>query len=278
MVSEVEASLYDAALNERAVSTAPAPATQVRQAYLSHSTVGFMTYSVGASTAFIAATLALSDAQAGLHSSAVAVAMIVVGTSCEWLDGRFGERRVHVSALALLVLGVLLLGTAIALPFTLVGAAAVGAGNGVLLVFINRTVTTGGGPLARTQLARATLVSMTSALSASLVIGIGVAVGAGWQVFVLPALILIGLGAFVARNRTGRGSSGTRASARLPAAYRVAWLLVMLVVAMEFAIVFWVSAVVQARADVPLEEAAFVPACCWSRLVPSPRGYRHGCW
>jgi MFS family permease len=230
----------------------------VHQAYLAHSTVGFMTYGVGAATAFIAVTLGLSDAQAGLHASAVAVGLIIAGTSGERLDGRFGERIVHFSALALLAVGVLLLGTAPALPFTLAGAIAVGAGNGLLLVFVNRTVTDGGGALARTQLARSTLVSMTSALTASLVVGIGVASGVGWQVFVMPALVLVGIGAITARTRSGRGPGGSTPTARLPRDYWMAWLLVGLVVAIEFSVVFWASAIVQARSGVPLEEAAFV--------------------
>lgn len=252
-----DAPVSNAVLTDR-VGDARAPSARVRQAYLAHSTVGFMTYGVGAATAFVAVTLGLSDAQAGLHGSAMAVGLITAGSSGERLDRRFGERIVHYSALALLIVGVLLLATAPALPFTLAGALCVGAGNGLLLVFVNRTATAGGGALARARLARSALFSMVSALTASLVVGAGVAAGLGWQVYALPALMLVGLGAVTARTRTGRGSGGSVSTARLPGDYWLAWLLVVLVVGIEFAIVYWASAVVQARAAVPLGEAAFV--------------------
>ena len=59
---------------------------------------------VGAVTAFLAAALALSDAQAGLHSSAMAVGMIAASLFSHRLDHRFGIRAVHFAGLAVSLL------------------------------------------------------------------------------------------------------------------------------------------------------------------------------
>ena len=51
----------------------------MRRAYVDQAAVSYSFYVVGASAAFIAAALSLSETEAGLHSSAMAVGMIVAG-------------------------------------------------------------------------------------------------------------------------------------------------------------------------------------------------------
>ena len=61
------------------MSTTHASPPEVRRAYADQAAISYSFYVVGASTAFIAVALSLSETQAGLHSSAMAVGMIVAG-------------------------------------------------------------------------------------------------------------------------------------------------------------------------------------------------------
>jgi MFS family permease len=235
----------------------PVSDSQVRPAYLAHASVGYITYGVGAITTFIAVDLSLSDTQAGLHSSAFAVGVIAAGVAGQRLDRRFGDRTVHIAALMLLGIAVTLFILAPALPLTLTAALVAGVGNGFLFAYISRTLTSGGGSLARVRLARSTLVSTVSAFSASLVIGIGVAIGLGWQVFILPAAVLLTVSFVAARSREQRPVPVTRDHRRLPGAFWLAWVLVTLTVAIEFFFIYWATSVVEGRTGVALKQAAF---------------------
>lgn len=231
--------------------------SQVRPAYLAHASVGFMTYGVGAATTFIAAALSLSDAQAGLHSSAFAVGIIAAGAAGQRLDRRFGDKTVHVAALVLLATSVTLFMLAVALPLTLAAALIAGTGNGLLFAYVNRTLTSGGGSLARLRLARSSLFSMIAAFSVSLIIGVGVATGLGWQVFVVPAAMLLTVSLVAARSRDRQPVPAERDQRGLPGRYWVAWVLVTITVGIEFFFVYWAVSIVQDQASVSLGQAAF---------------------
>ena len=84
---------------------ATARLTDVRRSYIDQGVIGYLIYMVGAVTAFLAAALALSDGQAGLHSSALAVGMITASLFSHGLDLRFGVRISHFAALALCLAG-----------------------------------------------------------------------------------------------------------------------------------------------------------------------------
>ncbi|MFO7533317.1 MAG: hypothetical protein R6W93_12710, partial [Candidatus Limnocylindrales bacterium] len=175
---------------------APAPSFEVRSSYLDQAVIGYLLYGVGAVTAFLAVVLSLSDAEAALHSSALAVGIATAGLAGDRLDALVGARPAHAAAYLLLAVASVCLATAPAYLVTLAGAAAAGLGTGLLLAHVNRTLTRGGGPLARVRMARAALVAMVASLSVPLVIGLGENSGIGWQLAFVPAglLILVGRG------------------------------------------------------------------------------------
>ena len=243
-----------AAAGERA----PASSADVGRAYLDQALIGYLVYGVGAVTAFLAVTLSLSDAQAGLHSSALASGMVVAGLISDRLDRLAGTKHVHFAGLTLLTVASLLLVWAPAFAVTLVGAGLVGFGVGLVLAHINQTLSAGGGSLARVRIARSTLIAMIASLSVPLSIGLGVSSGLGWQVVVVPALVLVGLALWVTRDRGERAAPSTSGSGRLPPAYWPAWLLAGLFIAIEFAIVFWASTLVAGQTGVSLADATLV--------------------
>jgi MFS family permease len=229
--------------------------TDVRRSYLDQGAIGYLIYRVGAVTAFLAAALVLSDAEAGLHSSAMAVGMIGASLFSYRLDHRFGIRAVHFTALAMCLLAVLLMAWAPAFAATLLGAAGLGLGCGLLLGHVNAAVSVGGGVLALVQLTRSTFVSMLLSVTVPVVIGLGIAMGVGWQFVVVPVFGLVGIAAWATRSRDDRPHGTASIAGRLPHEFWLPWLLTVLVVCLEFGILFWASTVVERSTGVSLADA-----------------------
>jgi MFS family permease len=251
---------------------APAPSLEVRSAYLDQSVIGYLLYGVGAITAFLAVLLSLSDAQAGLHSSVLAVGIAVAGLTGDRLDAIVGWRVAHLTAYLLLAAASVCLVTAPAFVVTLAGAGAVGLGTGLLLAHINRSLTRGGGTLARVRMARAALVAMVASLSVPLVIGLGENSGLGWQVAFGPAAILILIGLSAAWRRSERAPEIVVVAGRLPRRYWLAWWLVVLVVSVEFSIVFWASTLIERQVGISLGDATLVVAAFYAGMATARVG------
>jgi MFS family permease len=237
---------------------APASTFEVRSSYLDQSVIGYLLYGVGAVTAFLAVVLSLSDAEAALHSSALAVGIALAGLAGERLDGLLGARIAHAGAYLLLAIASVCLAFAPAYGVTLVGALAAGLGTGLLLAHVNRTLTRGGGTLARVRMGRAALVAMVASLSVPLVIGLGENSGVGWQLAFVPAGVLILLGLGMTRGRRDATPEMTVLVGRLPGRYWLAWWLLVLVVSVEFSIVFWASTLVERQIGISLGDATLV--------------------
>ncbi len=233
---------------------ATARLTDVRRSYIDQGVIGYLIYMVGAVTAFLAAALALSDGQAGLHSSAMALGMITASLFSHGLDLRFGVRISHFTALALCLAGGLLMAWAPAFAVSLLGAAGIGLGCGLLLGHVNSAVSVSGGVLALIRLTRSTLVSMLLSVTVPVVIAIGVAIGTGWSFVVVPVFLLVGIAAWATRGRPDR-PHGNVPAGRLPPDYWLPWLLTVLVVGVEFGILFWASSVVERATGVTLADA-----------------------
>jgi MFS family permease len=227
----------------------------VRRSYIDQAAIGYLIYMVGAVTAFLAAALALSDGQAGLHSSAMAVGMIGASLLSHGLDHRFGVRVIHLGALAILIAAALLLAWAPAFAVSLLGAAGVGLGCGLLLGHVNSAVSASGGVLALIRLTRSTTVSMLLSVTVPVVIGIGIAVGLGWQFVVVPVFLLVGIAAWATRGRPDRPHGETAPGGHLPRGFWLPWVLTVLVVCLEFGILFWASTVVERSTGVSLADA-----------------------
>ena len=250
----------------------PATEADVRRVYLDATSMGYIMNGVGPITAFIAAALVLSDSQAGLHSVALALGLISAGLVTARFDRVIGTPRVHIAALVMLALSTFLLAWAPALAVTLLGAAGVGLGFGMMLAHVNQTMTAGGGALARVRTARGTLIAQISGLTVPIVIGIGVAVGIGWGFVALPVLVLVALSLFFTRGRNYRPIPKASAGGRLARPYWTAWLFLATISSFESAIVFWASPLVERQAGVPLEEAVLVFSAFLGGMVLSRFG------
>ena len=229
--------------------------TDVRRSYIDQAAIGYLIYLLGAVTAFLAAALALSDAQAGMHSSGMAMGIIGASLVGHRLDDRFGLRSVHLAALGILALASLLVAWAPTFAVTLLGAGGFGLGCGLLLGHVNAAVSASGGVRALVQFTRSTLISMMLSVTVPLVIGIGIAIEVGWQFVIVPAFVLIGIAAVASWGRDDRPNGSAPTHGRLPGAFWLPWLLVVLVVCVEFGVLFWASSMVERSTGVSLADA-----------------------
>lgn len=236
----------------------PASSREVRSAYIDQVAVGYLLYGVGAVTAFLAVALSLSDAEAALHSSMLAIGLLGAGLAGDRVDALLGGRRANVLAYGLLAGASLCFITAPAYAVTLAGAGMVGVAVGLLLAHLNRALTRGGGALARVRMSRAALVAMFGSMSVPVVIGIGAGSSIGWQLAFVVAGGLIVAGLWGTRWRQDAAPVVVSGTGSLTRNYWLVWWLIVLVVSVEFAIVFWASTLVERQVHVPLSEATLV--------------------
>ena len=174
----------------------PASAPEVRLAYANLGAISYSFYVVGAATAFIAVALSLSETQAGLHTSAMALGMILAGVRGEVLDRWIGVWRTHSLAMVVLVVARVVLARTPTWALPLAAAFGVGLGAGTMFGHITRTLGRGGGVIARLQVTRAAFIAKASQLLAPVAIALGFALGLEWQSVIVPVLAIV-LGLFV---------------------------------------------------------------------------------
>ena len=167
----------------RVLPTDPPPdARDAWPSYAAIAAVGYVVYGVGAVAPYLRTQLGLSDAQVGLHSSAMAIGLVLSGVIAAALDRRFGEVTVRGAGVAILAVAVVVLALGPALAATLGAALLVGLGAGTLLGYANALLGRPGGRLARLRVARANVWAMVSAFVCPVVLaaasGHGSAVGA----------------------------------------------------------------------------------------------------
>ncbi|MGD8485845.1 MAG: hypothetical protein PVH07_04320 [Chloroflexota bacterium] len=250
-----------------------APVAEVRRAYVDQAAISYSFYVVGAATAFIAVALSLSETQAGLHSSAMAVGMIVAGLAGERFDELADVRRVHLGAMVLLGVALVALAWAPALVVTLVASLGIGLGAGTMFGHVNQVLGAGGGSVARLQLTRGAFVAKASQLMAPVAIAVGAAIGLDWQFVVVPVLALVGV-LFVWSRSATTGKALHLELGRLPRAYWLPWLLTVSVIGLEFFVVVWGGTLVASRtgaslADATLTISAFIAGMIAGRAVMS---------
>ena len=224
-------------------------------AYAYLSVFGFYLYAIGALTPYLRDALGLSDAQAALHPSAMAIGMVSAGTITDAFERILGRRQAGVLAVALMVASGIALASAASLPVTLAGAFGLGVGGGAVLSAVNQVLGRSGGVGAEMRFARANTWSMLASFCAPVSIAALASTPLGWH-----AVPLLPLAAPVVLELAGGLSPGpVRApiahagDGRLPRPFWIAWGFVIAAVSIEFSYVVWGSSVVALRADVSLE-------------------------
>jgi MFS family permease len=228
--------------------------------YMALAAIGYVIYGVGAIAPYLRTQLGLSDAEVGLHSTAMAIGAVLAGIVTPALARRFGEIPVRGAALIVLAIAVVALTLAPALVVTLAAGGLVGYGTGTILGYANAILTGGGGRLARLRVARANLWAMVAAFVCPLAIATAVTDDLPWGTGLFPAF---GLMVVVALDLRAGARFDARAEVaaihgRLPSAYWLVWAFVVAAVAVEFSIVFWGATLIQRRTGVETPAATLL--------------------
>ncbi|MEA2620267.1 MAG: hypothetical protein QOC97_1040, partial [Chloroflexota bacterium] len=218
----------------------PDPAHDAWPSYVAIAAVGYVVYGVGAVTPYLRSQLGLSDAIVGLHSSALALGLILSGMLAAALDRRFGEAQVRAGAIIGLVAAIGALAVAPALIVTLAAALLVGLGAGTLLGYANAAFGRPGGRLAHLRVVRANVWAMVSAFVCPVMLSAAALAGLPWGLGLAPALVLLSIVGLDLRagGSVAEASEGS-ATGRLPRAYWLVWAFLVAAIAVEFSIVFW---------------------------------------
>jgi len=231
------------------------------------SLAGYLLYGFGYIVPLLRRDLGLSESIAGLHASAIALGIILSGVVGERLVRRLGADTI--ARAAVLGIGAASLVVAVAPhPAVTLGAAmAFGFCAGAVLSWVNQRLSALGGHAAGVALARANLSALVASLIAPLAIAALDDLGVGGRLGLLVPLPLIALVELVNWRRTIDAEPPPDARAamdpslhRLPGAYWRAWVVLVLVVSIEFAVVFWASSLIVIRTGVGTSEATAAAA------------------
>ena len=244
---------------------------------------GYLLYAFGYIVPLLRRDLGLSESIAGLHASAIAIGIILSGILGERFVRRLG---VDVAGrAAILGMGAACLAVAFA-PHPLVslaGGLIFGFFAGVVLSWVNQVLSAIGGHAASVALARANLSALVASLVAPLAIATLDDLGAGGRLGLLVPLPLIAIIEVINWRRPigTRPAPDARATQshlveRLPAAYWRAWVVLVLVVSIEFAVVFWASSLIVARTGSGTSEATTAAAAFVLGMVLSRAGVSTG--
>ena len=233
----------------------------INYAYLA--TWSYLLYGLGNATPYLRSELGLTDFQAGLHGSALAVGVLVAGVGVDFLARHVGSRwLLDLGVLGFLV-GVTAIALAPALSVSLAGALILGMSGGTLGTQVNVNLSRADSTTSRRLLSQANAVSMVTAGAAPVAMSLAVQGLGAWRVAMfLP--VAAGLAMSAVRPRHEERRADVRMpSGRLPLAYWFVWLFILVAVSIEFSFVFWGSTIVArqtgiADADATLLASLFV--------------------
>ncbi|OGO55288.1 MAG: hypothetical protein A2V85_06595 [Chloroflexi bacterium RBG_16_72_14] len=232
-------------------------------AYAYLSVFGFYLYAIGALTPYLRGELGLTDVQAALHPSSVAVGMVSAGVIADAVEHRLGARRAGLLAVGVVVIAALAVASAIALPVTLAGAFGIGLGGGAVLSAVNQVLGQPGGIGPEVRLARANTWSMLAAFAAPVLIATLAASTLGWRAVPLLPLavpIALELAGGLSPGPTPARRPAAPSAVHLPRAFWLAWGFVSVAVSLEFSYVVWGSSIVSVQTGVSLETATAIAA------------------
>ncbi len=246
-------------------------------AYAMLSFYGYFLNMLGPLTPFLRNELNLSYTVSSYHFSAFAVGLILVGLFGGALIRRLGRQRALWVGAAGLVVGALLL-MAGRSPMVTIGASLLmGALGSLIIVVVSSSLSDQFGPLRAVAYSEANvLASLISAL-AGLAVGYFARTALSWRgalglgVAAAPLLwLMFGREAAPKAEQPANGA----AHDKLPGLYWVYWTAIMLVVAIEFCMVFWAAEFLESelglpRADAALASSIFLAAMLIGRWLSS---------
>ncbi|GEA81054.1 MFS transporter [Cellulomonas uda] len=175
---------------------------------------GWFLYSFNPSVPLLADELGISDAQAGLHGTAMAVGAIAASWVAPRLVARAGRRTAVVVGLVLVAAGVLALVLARSLAVSLPAVAVLALGGNVAIAASQAGLAQHHGPAASAAVTEANGVGSSIGLVGPLAAGACVAIGWGWRPAVAVTIAITLLTAWAASRLPVGGAMTPPAVAR----------------------------------------------------------------
>lgn len=231
-------------------------------AYLA--TWSYLLYGIGNATPYLKTDLHLSDFEAGLHGSALAVGVLAVGFVFDSIARRFGSRWFLDFSVGGFVVGVALFALAPMVGFSLAGAAVLGISGSFLGTTVNIGLTKGDPNTSRRLISQANALCMITAGVAPVVIGLAVQVVGVWRIAMfVPAVAALILTVVRRRPPPESEESEEAESARvprggLPRVFWLVWLMLLCSFSIEFSQVFWGSTIIARQAGIVTADATLL--------------------
>jgi fucose permease len=239
-----------------------------QRTWLLYGLLGYFAYllnSLGPVMPLLRAELELSYTLGSLHSSLYAVGVLFAGALTEHIVRRYGRRAALSGGALGMAGGALLVASGVHPAWTLSGAFLMGTLGTLLAVLVQAILADLHGEQQAIAQAEANVMGSLGSVLVPLAVGAGVAIGIGWRPALLgAALVAVSLVVSVQRqafpvSAGGPTPTGMRSRIPLPAAFWASWVLLMLVIGIEFALVFW-------AADFLVEQTGMLPAAAATAL------------
>jgi MFS family permease len=233
-------------------STAIPPVTETaafvrdRRTWTAYLLLGLFAYletTIGPAMHFLRAELGLGYAVASLHFSAFAAGAVGVGLTGERCVRRVGRHGLLWGGLGGMIVGALLIAFSPNVIGTVLGALVMGM-FGTLSLLANQAILSDLHGAQRTiALTESNVVATSAAIAAPLLIGGFAAMGLGWQtalVLTVPCgALLWGIFRGVRFPPSRQLEESHAGGQRLPAAFWLLWLVLFLLVAVEWCMAYW---------------------------------------
>lgn len=231
--------------------------------------------SLGPAIPFLRGELGLSYTIAGLHLSAFAVGMMLAGLLGDRLARRFGRRLIFWAGALGMAVGAILL-TAGRQPGTTIGAVLLmGTLGSLLLVMVQATLSDHHGDQRAVALTEANVAAGIAGVLAPLAIGSFAQAGIGWRgAFILPAAIVLlaamgfrGVPVPEAPDLAVEGRQERSKAGGLLRIFWVYWGVLLLVVSIEWCVIFWGADFLETAVGFPRVTAAALMTVFWVAYV-----------
>ncbi len=195
---------------------------------------------------FLQVELGLGYGTAALHSSAIAAGMILTGLTGERVIGRVGRAAALATGGLGAAAGAVLLCLAPAAWVSITACFVLGAAGSLIPSVVPAMLAQIHGRNRDRALTELSAACYAFAVMAPLSMSAALGLGLGWR-----GAVLAGVAAGLAILLVGRAAPlpesppGDRSEAHLPVAYWVCWLLLAMVVAIEFSVLLWAPAYLQ---------------------------------
>lgn len=245
-------------------------------AYFMLAYFAYLQSAVGPLVNFLREELNLNYSEGALHGSAYAIGMIIAGFIGGAVARRWGRSATFWGGGAGMAIGALFLILGQNSFVTVASAFLMGLIGTLLLSTINSSLSDKHGEHRAIALTEANIAASISSMLAPLLLGGLAAIGFGWRAAILVFIVAWGIAALIGRTTAipaiesepiDTPDGKQKRSGKLPSAFWVFWLLVMLGGALEAGLGFWGAAFLNTAIGLPLETASGLVSVMFAAMV-----------